>query len=278
MARRTATRVTRLEDHPNLDEVLGVLAQLAQIDDRALERLAAAWTNTVPHAQARDRALRPDSPLVVEALCAFEALGALFEDDLRGEAAYLSVDPHTVVRALKAVRDAIAAAYARPVLSRGDHALLMRPWRTVFPAGGAGEPDLGPRAAQVRTLLAALPLLSTRCHDAGGRAMWDSLLDRSFAAESDRAQACESAFGVAVLTSRRRTWTLVRRSAAEGICRPCADCRSTGAPDRESERVLDLCLDAACALLVADALPDRDLALLVDPVLALIPAQRGATS
>jgi hypothetical protein len=38
--------------------------------------------------------------------------------------------------------------------------------------------------------------------------------------------------------------------------------------------VLELCLDAACALLVADALPDECTDLLADPVLALIPHQR----
>jgi hypothetical protein len=38
--------------------------------------------------------------------------------------------------------------------------------------------------------------------------------------------------------------------------------------------VLELCLDAACALLVADAVPDACTELLSEQVLALIPSQR----
>jgi len=40
--------------------------------------------------------------------------------------------------------------------------------------------------------------------------------------------------------------------------------------------VLELCLDAACALLVADALPDNWTDLLTEPVTSLIPLQREA--
>ena len=40
-----------------------------------------------------------------------------------------------VVVALKAVRDALAGAYARPVLSRAEHAALLRPWRAVYAEG-----------------------------------------------------------------------------------------------------------------------------------------------
>jgi hypothetical protein len=275
MARHTAGVVSRLEEHPNLAEILGVLAQLSQISDSHVEKLAALWTNTVGVAEARDRALAPDSPLVVEALSAFDALTALFEDDLRGDAPYLTVEPRTVSTALKAVRDAIAAAYARPALARGEHTALIRPWRSVFPAGTVEEPDLGPRGEQVKALLAALPQLSTRCHDAQALALWEALVDQSFAAESDRADASEQAFGAAVLTSRRRTWALVRRSGSESLARPCTTCRTSAVLDRETERVLSVCLDAACALLVADALADADLDLLVGPVSALIPQQRG---
>jgi hypothetical protein len=55
---RTIT-VSRLEEHPNLPEVLGVLAQLAHIGDDDLVALADAWVNSPALAEARDRALRP---------------------------------------------------------------------------------------------------------------------------------------------------------------------------------------------------------------------------
>jgi hypothetical protein len=266
--------VARLEEHPNLSQVLGVLAQLAHLRDDQLTALADSWVNSPALASARDRALRPDSPLVVEVLAAFDALSALFADDLVGEADYVLLDASVTVRALKAVRDAIAAVYARPVLSRSEYTALLRPWNAVFPHATVVEPDLGPRGAQVRALLSALPRMSTRCHDAQGAALFDALVDRSFLAEDDRACAAATAFQAAVVTNRRRVWALVRRTGAEGLLRPCPTCRTTLAGDREGRRVLELCLDAACALLVADALPDECTDLLADPVLALIPHQR----
>jgi hypothetical protein len=277
MGRRYST-VARLEEHPNLDEVLGVLAQLAHITDADLPRLAEAWSNTVAVAEARSRALSPDSPLVCEVLAAFEAVGALFAEDLIGEAPYLVVQADVASVALKAVRDAIAAVYARPVLARGEYAALMAPWRSVFPTVTIGEPDLGPRAETVKALLGMLPTLASRCHDEAGQALFDTLVDRSFAAESDRADAAEAAFQAAVLTSRRRMWALVRRSGAEGLSRPCTTCRRgvgrSADADREQQRVLTLCLDAACALLVADTLPEDSFDVLTAPVTSLIPMQR----
>jgi hypothetical protein len=277
MSRRTST-ITALEEHPNLGEILGVLAQLAHIRDADLPRLADAWHNTVAVAEARDRALSPDSPLVLEALAAFEALGALFDDDIRGEAAYVTVACDVTTTALKAVRDAIAASYAKPILSRSEYAALMRAWRAVYPAATVGEPDLGPRADQVKALLAMLPTLSARCHDPESRRLYDALVDRSFAAETDRADARAEAFQAAVLTSRRRVWALVRRSGVEGLSRPCRDCAGAQVDERENERVMTLCLDAACALLVADALSDEMTRVLTEPVTSLIPQQRGACS
>lgn len=265
--------VARLEEHSNLAEVLAVLAHLAHITDADLPRLAAAWVNDEPVAVARDRALQPDSPLVVEVLAAFEAVGALFEDDLRGEAAYVTVDPAVTTTALKAVRDAIAGAYAKPMLSRSGHAHLMRPWRSVFPGDAVDEPDLGPQAATVKALLSALPRLAARCHDEASQQVYDALVDQSFVDESDRAGARQTAFDAAVLTSRRRVWALVRRSGAEGLGRVCPTCRRPG-DQREDARVLQLCLDAACALLVADAMSDELTSVLTRPVARLIPLQR----
>lgn len=277
MGRHTPA-VTRLEEHPNLAEVLGVLAQLAHVGDEDLVGLSDAWVNSPAIAGARDRALAPDSPLVVEVLAAFDALTALFADDLSGEADYVVVEAAVTARALKAIRDAIAAVYARPVLSRSEYAALLRPWRAVFATPTVAEPDLGPRGDQVKALLSALPRLSTRCHDEAGRALFDALVDRSFVAEADRAQAAQTAFEAAVLTRRRRVWALVRRTGTEGLLRACPTCRTSAAPDRDGQRVLDLCLDAACALLVADAVPDELTELLADPVLALIPQQREPSS
>ena len=277
MGRGTAT-VRRLEEHPNLPEVLGVLAQLAHVGDEHLVALADAWVNSPSLAEARDRALAPDSPLVVEVLAAFDALTALFADDLAGEADFVVVDSAVTIRALKAIRDAIAAVYARPVLSKSEYAALLRPWRVVFATPTVDEPDLGPRGDQVKALLSVLPRMATRCHDEEGRALFEALVDRSFVAESDRASAAETAFQAAVLTSRRRVWALIRRTGTEGLLRPCLTCRSSAPADRDGQRVLELCLDAACALLVADAVPDSCTGLLSDPVLALIPAQRGPST
>jgi hypothetical protein len=271
MARRT---VTRLEDHPNLVEIVGVLGRLAHVDDAALPHLARAWTNSASLSAARDKALSPDSPLVLEVLASFEGVEALFAEYLLGEAAYVTVDPLVTTAALRAVRDAIAAAYAQPILTRGQHAALFRPWRAVYVRDPVAEPYLGPRGDTVKVLLSVMSGLANRCHDATSRAVYDALVDQSFVDEADRVEARERAFAAAVLTSRRRLWTLVERSGAEGLSRPCSSCRHQRGDPRETARVLTLCLDAACVLLVADAVPDALVAVLTKPVRALIPEQR----
>jgi len=151
MARRRTTEIVALDDHPNLPEILGVLAQLAHVSDADLPRLAKAWHNTVFLAEARARALSPDSPLVLEVLSAFEAVQALFADDLSGEEDYLSVEPEVASVALKAIRDAIAASYARPVLSRTEHSALMAAWRVVYPIDLVEEPTWASAATRSRT-------------------------------------------------------------------------------------------------------------------------------
>ena len=201
---------------------------------------------------------------------------ALFADDVRGEAPYVTVDPAVAVTALKAVRDAIAGAYARPVLVAGRaRRAACGPGGRCTPRPTPCEPDLGPQAEQVKALLAALPRLAARCHDPEGQALWDGLVDQSFVAESDRADARASAFsggrphpagaacGRSCGAAAPRAWAAAART-----------CRTPRPADREAERVLALCLDAACALLVADALPDDLTALLTTPVDALVPAQR----
>src|SRR5437763_16122377 len=158
MARRKGL-IGSLDAHPNLPEILGVLAQLPHISDADLGRLAEGWHNTVFLAEARARALDPDSPLVLEVLAAFEAVQSLFADDVSGEPDYVAIEPDVAAVALKAIRDAIAAAYARPILSRADHAALLAAWRAIYPTDLVDEPDLGARAAQVKGLLTAMPRL-----------------------------------------------------------------------------------------------------------------------
>lgn len=271
--------IDTLEQHPNIDEVLGVLAALPHIGDAELPVLAQHWRNTPQIADARARALSPDSPLVIEVLACFEAVVALFDDDLAGEADYVTVDPAVTTTALKAVRDAIAAAYARPVLSRGEYALLMKPWRRIFPSYGYVEPYLGPNAIQVKQVLARMPLLAARCHDPRGQQLFDSLAHAASTVNPDlRDKARAEAWRAAVLTSRRRMWAMLHRSGLEAISRPCArGSRCAGHESGEGQRmVLDLCLDVACGLLVADAIDDTFTDILTIPLSMLIPVQRKA--
>jgi hypothetical protein len=274
MARRRTSEIVALDEHPNLPEILGVLAQLAHVSDADLPRLAKAWHNTVFLAEARARALSPDSPLVLEVLAAFEAVQALFADDLSGEEDYLSVEPEVASVALKAIRDAIAASYARPMLSRTEHSALMAAWRAVYPIDLVEEPDLGERATEIKHLLSAMPQLAARCHDPQAASVFESIVDLSWVLDEDvRGVARAEAWNAAVLTNRRRVWELVRRSGAEGLGRYCPSCRTRN-DDDEATRVLGLCLDAACALLVADAIDDNLLDVLTLPVQSLIPRQR----
>jgi hypothetical protein len=274
MARRRTAVIESLDEHPNLQEILGVLAQLPHVTDNELVRLADAWHNTVGLAEARARALDPDCPLILEVLAAFEAVQSLFADDIDGDMPYLELETEVVTVALKAIRDAVAAAYARPVLSRTEHNALMSAWREVYPVDIVDEPDLGERSAEVKAVLQAMPLLATRCHDAGAASMYDSILAMTWTLDEDvRSVARDEAWHAAVLTSRRRVWGLVRRSGAEGIGRYCPQCR-TRSDDEDTGRVLSLCLDAACALLVADAIDDNLVDVLILPIQALIPRQR----
>src|SRR3954464_7213540 len=177
MARRRTTEIAALDDHPNLPEILGVLAQLAHVSDADLPRLAKAWHNTVFLAEARARALSPASPLLLEGPSAFEAVQALFADDLSGEEDFLSVEPEIASVALKAIRDAIAAAYARPMLSRTEHSALMAAWRAVYPIDMVEEPDLGERTNEIKNLLSAMPRLAGRCHDVEAAQLFESIVD-----------------------------------------------------------------------------------------------------
>jgi hypothetical protein len=275
--RRTITTIESLETHPNAPEVRGILSRLPSMTDAALPELAAGWHNTTLLAEARRRALEPDSPLVLEVLACFETVQALFADELRGGEDYVTVDPDVAATALKAVRDAIAAAYARPILTGPEHAALMRAWRRVYPSNAIEDPDLGTRADDVTTLLAAMPRLASRCHDACAAAEYASILVAGQAIDEDiRCAARDEAWHAAVLTSQRRVWQLLRRSGAEGLTRYCTTCRQRRRDD-DTTRVLTLCVDAACALLVAGTLDDDIVDVLVEPVNCLLSAPRPAT-
>ncbi len=269
-------RIDRLEDHPNLRGILTILTQLVHASDAELGQLASAWRNTPQLAVARDKALSPDAPLVVEVLAAFDALSAIYADDLAGIDDYVTVDPGITATALKAVRDAVAAAYAKPILARSEYSALMRPWRAVYPRGRGHEPDLGPFGSEVKRVLAALPVLARRCHDADSLRVYDGLLVTALTRdEIEHRDAMETAFNSAVRTGRRRVWTLVRRSAAEGFWRLCPSCRKMiNLEDIDADqRVMELCADLACALLVQDILDPDTAANLTAPLHTLVPLQ-----
>ncbi|MHB8341150.1 MAG: hypothetical protein ACYDB7_08240 [Mycobacteriales bacterium] len=271
-----AVVINSLDEHPNLRDLLAVLAQVAYIDDAAMAHLARSWRNTAIVAQARSRALEPDSPLVLEVLAAFDALSSLYADDIRGAAEYVTLAPELTVTGLKAVRDAIAATYARPILSRLQYHALLAPWRAVYPNNDTCEPDLGPAAEEIKELLAALTQLSSRCHEQVHQPAWDGLLSAAGSLDgTEHALAVREAWEAAVSTGRRRVWSLVRRSAAEGLGRCCTQCRRrTGDAD---DKVLSLGMDAVGGLLVCDVLAPEVTRALTAPVAHLIPAQRHAS-
>jgi hypothetical protein len=274
--RRTITPIDSLEAHPNAAEVRAIMSRLPCLDDAALPLLADAWHNTTLLAEARRRSLEPDSPLVIEALQCFESVQTLFAEELHGGEDYLTVAPDVASDALKAIRDAIAAAYARPILTPSEHEALTRAWRSVFPTDHVGEPDLGTRADEVTALLAAISRLSTRCHDADAAAEHAMILLAGAGVDEDvRCAARDEAWHAAVLTSRRRVWHLLRQSRTEGLTGYCLTCRRRRRDD-DTTRVLTLCVDAACGLLVAGALEDDIVDVLTAPIACLVPAQRPA--
>jgi hypothetical protein len=266
--------IESLDEHPNATEINGIVGRLPYVPDTALQPLAAAWKNTHAVASARDQALRPDSPLVCEVLAVFDAVQELWADDLAGRTPLV---PDVVSTALKAIRDAVAAAYARPTISRGNHRLLLQPWRTVFPTDGSEEPDLGRRGAEINRVMRTLPWLATRCHDAAAARRYEELSQLAWWGLEERSDARREAWSAAVITGRRRTWRLVRRSGADALARPCPACHRRPEADSDLSRVATLCVDVACGLLVADAIPIQVLDVLTTPIHLLIPEQRPAS-
>ena len=138
--RQRASRwVSSLDLHPNLGEILGVLSQLPQLTSRDVNCLAQGWRDTAFLHVARAHALGPDTPLVLEVLARFEHVDRFFREELSrdflgDDGAATAVKPQVVKHALHAVRDAIAAVYARPVLSRSEYVALIKPWHRAFSA------------------------------------------------------------------------------------------------------------------------------------------------
>lgn len=266
--------ITSLDDHPNADEIVDVLARMVDLSDEQITRLAAAWRNDEHVAAARSTALSPDSPLVLEALASFDSLAFLYADDLAGTADYVHVPAPVTALALKAVRDAIAAAYAKPVLSAEAHRLLQAPWRAVFGRSTGAMPDFGPQHSTIIEMLSALPYLACRSHDTAATEQFESLLAAGLHVDpEEHALAFDRAWHAAITTRRRRLWQLATRSAHEAYYRRCARCDRAGSD--EDRMVLALCLGAVVGVLVKDVLDDKTVATLAAPAAVLVPQQRS---
>jgi hypothetical protein len=138
---RDSRWVSSLDLHPNLAEILGVLSQVSRLTGRDMANLAQGWRDTTFVHVARAHALGPDTPLVLEVLATFERVDEFFRDELLRADDYLNDDgaatavkPQVVKHALHAVRDAVAAVYARPILSRSEYHALIGPWQRAFSA------------------------------------------------------------------------------------------------------------------------------------------------
>jgi hypothetical protein len=145
--RQRASRwVSSLDLHPNLAEILGVLGQVPRLTGRDMATLAQGWRDTNFLHVARAHALGPDTPLVLDVLATFERVDQFFRDELSRSDDFLgddflsddgpttAVKPQVVKHALHAVRDAVAAVYARPILSRAEYLALIGPWHRAFSA------------------------------------------------------------------------------------------------------------------------------------------------
>lgn len=267
-----APGVATLDQHPNVDEIVGVLARMATLTDGELSRLALSWRDDDETAQARQHALEPDSPLVVEVLAAFDSLAYLYADDLDGEADYLTVPAPVAVLALKAVRDAVAAAYARPVLSRAEHVALMAPWRGLFSPGDVLVPDFGPQHAGVLDLLGVMASMACRSHDEEADRRWCAVLHFGTSVDLDRhGAALDRAWDAALATERRRLWSLASRAGQEAFFRRCHECDRNGS--EADGAVLALCLGALVGVMMGDALDEETRGLLLEPLDSVIPIQ-----
>jgi len=123
-----------LAQHPNAREVIDIVDRLSALSDYEIARLARSWRDNPYIATARARALSPDAPLILDVLSTFERIEAAADPEAAGSTTVgTALKPHLTNLALKAIRDAIAAAYARPILRRAEYSALIGPWRRTFP-------------------------------------------------------------------------------------------------------------------------------------------------
>lgn len=130
--------VTELVQHPNLEEITGIVGQIPLLGADDLYLLGEVWTNTTEVANARNRALDPDCPLVVDVLRTFDSISDTFRQTVAD-----ADDTQVAGAGLKALRDAVAGSFAKPALNRREYKVLMRPWRTAFPAPRLDVGDIG---------------------------------------------------------------------------------------------------------------------------------------
>jgi hypothetical protein len=271
--------LTSLDEHPNLCEILDILGRVPRLTEREIARLARGWRDNTFLAEARHRALSPDSPLVIDVLAAFDRVDAVFFDDLDDSSEGTLPLVNT---ALKAIRDALAAAYARPVLTRAEYIALIGPWRRTLPSVDERVAPAGivTRTAAVEDLLEAFAGLRARCHDARSRDLFDKLVDAASHRDPEAiAVAREAAWTSAVASSRRRQWMLLRQTVHDALNRSCEVCDGPAQTETVEtaetvELVRALCADAVCGILMADALETTTMRALVDPAARLLPSPR----
>lgn len=125
--------ITTLETHPNRAEIVSTIRSIPRLSGTQLAELARAWRNDAVISQARSDALAVDSPLILEVLEVFDDISAMMHAAVDGDMLFVTdegtLEEEQIIIAFKAVRDAIAAVYARPNLSSTSYEALLRPWR-----------------------------------------------------------------------------------------------------------------------------------------------------
>jgi len=282
---RRRSTMSCLDDHPNIHEILAILARVPQLTNYEIERLANGWRDNSFLASARNRALSPTSPLIIDVLAAFDRVDAVFFDQLDDLADTSESAPtkRMVNTALKAIRDSLAAAYARPILRRAEYIALIGPWHRALPAEETIPGGIVTRTAAIEELLQALVPLSTRCHDPESGRLFAKLAAAAASRDAEATTvAREAAWQRAVSSARKRQWMLLRQTVHDTLNRACARCGSSRRAAVESadavESVRALCADAVCGVLMADALEPAMMRTLVDPAAKLLPSPRMPAS
>jgi hypothetical protein len=217
--------------------------------------------------------------MVMDTLAAFDLIGTLYTDDLSGDGAHLQLPADVTRAALKAVRDGIAALYARPVLSRWEANALSGPWRKVISRTqqhGHWPPHLAPA---VDTVIGTATALAGRCHTPALVRPFEAVAAAGLStSQAETAAALGAAWDAALFSGRQRLWFLLRRASTDALGRGCSRCRRSS--DEDDRTVGMLAADAACALLVRDLIDPGVCATLIGPVRLLrdgVTASDGAT-